>query len=184
MQISQYAVIVRQTSELKTACWNMWLSWIIISIHELTSHFDIVQSYFIHLFCDSQSTLSLFLLFFLSLVIHSTTPCHLCYCSLYSHCFCPRSWTLCWCDGSISISCLFMCPLLRERCERWYSMGLVLSLCELRPETSPAQEVLPDAGRPGLPHFCLWSVLLYLVLHHHSRRSGTHCTKQGTVSTD
>lgn len=61
-------------------------------------------------------------------------------------------------------------------------MGMVLSLCGLRPEASPAQQVLSDTGQPGFPHLCVWSVLSHLVLHYHSGGAGTYSTKQGTVS--
>ena len=61
-------------------------------------------------------------------------------------------------------------------------MGVVLSLCGLRPEASPAQQVLSDTGRPGLPHLCVWSVLSYLVLHYHGGGAGAHRTEQGTKS--
>ena len=74
------------------------------------------------------------------------------------------------------------CPC-RERCEWRHAVGVVLSLCGLRPETSPAQQVLSDTGQPGFPHLCVWSVLSDLVLHHHSGGTGAHGTKQGTVST-
>lgn len=79
----------RETLQLKTACWKIKLSWIIICIHE--------KWHLILILCSHISFILwlhwVFLLFFLSLVAHSTTPCHLCYCSLYSHCLCPHSWT-------------------------------------------------------------------------------------------
>lgn len=58
-------------------------------------------------------------------------------------------------------------------------MGVVLSLCELRPEAGAAQQVLSDPGQPGFPPLCVWSVLSHLVLHHHSGGAGTYGTKQG-----
>ena len=73
-------------------------------------------------------------------------------------------------------------PVHRERCEWRHSVGVVLSLCGLRNETSAAEQMLPDAGQPGFPHLCVWSVLSYLVLHHHSGGAGAYSTKQGTVS--
>ena len=60
-------------------------------------------------------------------------------------------------------------------------MGVVLSLCELRPEASPAQQVLSDSGQPGLPHLCVRAVLSHLVLHQHCGGAGTHSAKQGTL---
>lgn len=75
--------------------------------------------------------------------------------------------------------CWLLSCLCREGCEWRHAVGVVLSLCGLRPEESPAQQVLPDSGWPGLPHLCVWSVLSDLVLHHHSGGSGTHSFKQG-----
>lgn len=63
-------------------------------------------------------------------------------------------------------------------------MGVVLSLCGLRPEESLAQQKLPDTRQPEFPHLCVWSVQPYLVLYHHSGGPGAHCTKQGTDSSN
>lgn len=60
-------------------------------------------------------------------------------------------------------------------------MGVVLSLRGLKPETSAAQQVLPHTAGPGFSHFCVWSVLWYLVLHHHSGGTGINPTKKGTT---
>lgn len=83
---------------------------------------------------------------------------------------------------------MFTCGVLppppRERCEWRHTVGVVLSLCGLRPEESPAQQVLSDTGRPGFPHLCVWSVLSDLVLHHHGGGTGTHGTEQGTALRD
>lgn len=76
---------------------------------------------------------------------------------------------------------LVLSCLCRERCEWRHAVGVVLPLCGLGPETSPAQQVLPDPGWPGLPHLCVWSVLSDLVLHHHSGGSGAYSSKQGTA---
>ena len=71
--------------------------------------------------------------------------------------------------------------LLRERCEWRHTVGVVLSLCGLGPETSPAQQVLSDEERTGFPPLCVRSVLSDLVLHHNSGGTGTYIIKQGTV---
>lgn len=58
-------------------------------------------------------------------------------------------------------------------------MGMVLSFCGLRLQTSSAQQVLFNAGQPGFPHICVWSVLSHVVLHHHGRSAGTYCSLEG-----
>lgn len=78
----------------------------------------------------------------------------------------------------LSVGIIFF-PPLRERCEWRHAVGVVLSICELRPEAGSAQQVLSDAGQPGFPHLCVWSVLSHLVLHHHSGGARTYSTKQG-----
>lgn len=79
-------------------------------------------------------------------------------------------------------TCCFYFPSFRERCEWRHFVGVVLSICGRWTKGSPAQQVLPDTRWPWLSHFCVWSVLPYLVLHYYNGSTGADSTKQGKVS--
>lgn len=75
----------------------------------------------------------------------------------------------------IYVSLIIPYSVYRERCEWRHPLGMVLSFCGLRRPTSSTQQVLFNAGQPGFPHICVWSVLSHMVLHHDGRSAGTYC---------
>lgn len=102
---------------------------------------------------------------------------------------CVFQWMNCWYSASSHLLvtfinvCLWWCCtwfrvrlICRERCEWRHTLGMVLSFCGIRLQTSSSQQVLFNTGQPGFPRICVWSVLSNVVLHYHCRGSGTYCS--------